>query len=203
MNIDIHVHTRYYSTCSIIYPKDIFDKVRESNLDGIIITEHNAIWSKSEREKYKKEANEILILWGIEISCKSGLHYLVYFDINDYSFNFYENMDDFELFSNVHEIGGVVIPAHLFRYNKNKDFTDIFNSQIDGIEIKSNNIDLEGMYKSIELSKKLKITQIAGSDAHSLDIIGKYFTQFDNEILNEKDVVLAIKNDKCRPIINS
>ena len=57
----------------------------------------------------------------------------------------------------MHEIGGVIVPAHLFRYNKDKDFTDIFNSKIDGIEIKSNNIDLEGMLKSIELSKKLKI----------------------------------------------
>ena len=26
MNIDVHVHTRYYSSCSIIDPKDILDK---------------------------------------------------------------------------------------------------------------------------------------------------------------------------------
>lgn len=201
MNIDLHVHTSKYSICSKIKSEELYIQTKRINVDGIVITEHNSIWDKSERIKLRKHIKDIKIFWGIEISAKSGIHYLVYYDIDNYDLEFYENIDDFTLFSNVQKIGGVVLPAHLFRFKISIDFYNMFKGNIDGLEIKSNNIDYEGMQKTIALANELKVTQIAGSDAHSIDVVGKYYTEFSFTIKNEKDIVLAIRKGKCNPLI--
>ena len=200
MNIDLHVHTLKYSNCSKIDPEELFVHAKDLNVNGLVITEHNSIWNKDERMEFKQHIKDIKIFWGIEISAKSGIHYLVYFDIDKYNLEFYENINDYTLFSNVHKIGGVIIPAHLFRFKMDIDFFSMFKSNIDGLEIKSNNIDFEGMKKIEKLSKKLKIPLIAGSDAHSMDIIGKFSTIFFSKINSEKDIVSAIKKGQCKPV---
>lgn len=200
MNIDMHTHTNRYSICSETDPEDIIGRVMETNLDGIVITEHNSMWTARERQQLLENAHGILLLWGIEMTAESGMHYLSYFDLDGSAPRLYENMNDFELLAEVHRVGGVVIPAHIFRYGRKIKLQELENLNVYGLEIKSINITDEEMRRSINYANKLNLCQIAGSDSHTAYDIGTYYTKFNYEIKNENDLIYALKNNLCEPV---
>ncbi len=203
MNIDMHTHTSRYSICSELNPGELVDRFNETNLDGIVITEHNITWPAHERRQLRAIADGILILWGIEMTAESGMHYLSYFDPAGIEPVLYENMNDYELIAEVHRIGGVVIPAHIFRYGRKIKLGELDNLNVYGLEVKSLNITQEEMRRSITYANKLNLSQIAGSDSHSIEDVGSYYTQFNYDIQNEKDLVYALKNNLCIPYIGT
>ena len=199
MNIDMHTHTSRYSICSETDPDDLVDRAKDTSLDGIVITEHNVMWPVHERESLLTTADGIVILWGIEMTAESGMHYLSYFDLADVEPLLYENMNDYELISEVHRVGGVVIPAHIFRYGRKIKLEELANLNVYGLEVKSLNITDDEMRRSINYATKLNLCQIAGSDSHSIEDVGTFYTQFNYDIQNESDLVYALKNNLCKP----
>lgn len=98
-------------------------------------------------------------------------------------------------------LDGVVIPAHIYRYGRKVKLDELQLMNVYGLEVKSNNITYDEMKRSIRYAEKLNLCQIAGSDGHSTGDIGRYFTRFDGNIQSERDLVYAIKNNLCDPII--
>ncbi len=194
MKIDMHIHTNRYSACSSINPFALIEKAKQVGLDGIVITEHNIMWSEKEQRRLITESDGLRIFFGIEITASSRDHYLVYMEGEG---DIYEHMDEDALISTVHKCGGVVVAAHPFRFNKH--FHEKFQKYypIDGIEIKSSNINEKGMEKAIELSASKDICQIAGSDAHHLDDVGRYYTLFEDHISSISDIIDAIREKRC------
>jgi hypothetical protein len=45
----------------------------------------------------------------------------------------------------------------------------------------------------------LNLCQIAGSDSHSIEDVGTFYTQFNYDIQSEKDLIYALKNNLCEP----
>jgi predicted metal-dependent phosphoesterase TrpH len=203
MLIDIHTHTNLYSPCSILEPSTLIYRAKELGLSGLAITEHNTLWTKSEISELSKLAgDDLLILNGIELSSSSG-HLLIfgYNEIPD------ENTSIDEIVKEVHNGGGIVIAAHLFRNGRNiekaaQDLNNEFNG-LDGIEILNGNQSRHENRHALQIYDELNITTLAGSDAHSYDMIGKYATWFYNNINNETDFIKEIKAGRCRPIKRS
>jgi predicted metal-dependent phosphoesterase TrpH len=72
--VDMHFHTRY-SLDGISRITNIIKKVRKKNI-GVAITDHNAI--KGVQSAYKNRKGAIIIP-GIEITCRNGVHMIAYF----------------------------------------------------------------------------------------------------------------------------
>jgi len=53
MLIDMHIHTRRGSPCSLLHSQDLIKQAKKMHLDAICITDHNttkAVESKKDRE---------------------------------------------------------------------------------------------------------------------------------------------------------
>jgi predicted metal-dependent phosphoesterase TrpH len=202
MLIDMHVHTDRKSLCSIIDPVELVCRAEELDLSGIVITEHDYVWTPAEIEALKRETKtDLLILRGQEVSSVEG-HLLVY--------GYYETMDCIsveEIMHGVHQQGGVVLVSHPFRYG-DRDGLSIEQveaefSRFDGIETLNGNQSSQQNEYGMQVWKSLGITGIGGSDAHSMNMVGRYVTEFENEISDESDLIRELKAGRCRPVLTS
>ena len=204
MLIDAHVHTNRYSSCSILNPVDLVYQALKLKLSGIVIVEHYKVWAEEEIEELKREtdSNELLILRGQEVSCSIG-HLLVF----GYYEKLQENLRVEEIVDRVHNEGGIVILAHPFRYGnsvgENPEKLKTRFAYVDGIEVfNANQSEKENEYGK-KVWNTLGIVGIGGSDAHSIEMVGKCLTQFYNVIRDEDDLIAEIKAGRCKPMIQN
>ena len=55
--IDLHLHTRRYSPCAeLVPPEEIASSARRAGLSGVVLTDHDVLWSIEET----KELREII-----------------------------------------------------------------------------------------------------------------------------------------------
>lgn len=201
MLIDTHIHTNKYSSCSSINPTQVVDKALKLGLSGIVLVEHYNVWTENEIENLGEatNVNKLLILRGQEVICSIG-HLLVYGYYNKLK----ENLSMEEILRNVHNVGGIVIVAHPFRNGANvvDDPAELRRkfASVDGIEVFSaNQSDVENNYGK-KVWETLGLIGIAGSDAHSIEKVGRFLTLFENPIVDESDLIREIRAGRCKPI---
>ncbi len=109
MRIDLHIHTAPLSACSYINPRELILEARRPELDGICLTEHQAVWDPVEIDKLSDGAG-IKIFRGNEFTTNQG-DVLV--------FGYYEEIKTVMIIQELREIvqqaGGFMIAAHPFR----------------------------------------------------------------------------------------
>lgn len=202
MLLDLHVHTTLYSWCSSIDPEEGVLKAQGLGLDGIVLVEHDIIWNEKELEdlRAKLNLNGFVVLRAQEINCnteqgfKHG-HLLTYGYFDRYNYL----LPTRGIIDQVRRAGGVAVAAHPFR-PRHGFGNDVYDLPLDGIEVlhpKHTNSDRE---LAEYARKSLNIAGIGGSDAHSNEEIGACLTYFPDWISNEEELVMAIKNRRCRPI---
>ena len=76
MLIDLHCHTRVHSACSALTPEALIRAARARGLDGVVLTEHDALWPLDAVEQLSREFS-FLVLRGVEATTDAG-HVLVY-----------------------------------------------------------------------------------------------------------------------------
>ena len=76
MRIDLHVHTKALSSCSIIDPEELIGEARKLGLDGICITEHNAVWSPEDIASLNAKS-DVRFFRGNEVTTNQG-HIVVF-----------------------------------------------------------------------------------------------------------------------------
>ncbi|MHA1310356.1 MAG: PHP-associated domain-containing protein [Candidatus Helarchaeota archaeon] len=196
MLIDLHVHTYPKSKCSNMSPEECIEKAIEIGLDGLVFTEHNICWQKSELDSLNKKY-DILILGGIEITTIEG-------DILVYN-HFFDPITKLPKTQEIRDILGdskdsFMAIAHPFREflvvgigDLGLDVNEIMGRPIfnilDGIEIFNGLVSRKANRLAKTICNKKNLICIGGSDAHELFQIGKYVAEFENEIKNEKDLV--------------
>ncbi len=199
MLIDMHVHTDSHSLCSIVDPVDLVRRAEERNLSGIVLTEHDYVWTQGEVDTLKKETNtDLIILRGQEVTSTIG-HLLVY--------GYHKILDCIsleEIVYKVHQQKGVVFVSHPFRYGEYSDLTlgqlETTFARFDGIEALNGNQSNEQNNYGLRIWESLGINGIGGSDAHSVHMVGNYVTEFQNEIRNEEDLTKELKAGRCSPV---
>jgi predicted metal-dependent phosphoesterase TrpH len=201
MLIDMHIHTSKYSSCSILDPIDLVKRASQLRLSGIVITEHHNVWSHEEIEELKRETkSELLILRGQETTCSIG-HLLIF----GYYDKLQENLAAKEVLDKVHKKGGIVIMAHPFRnghgFGEPPEELKSRFAYVDGIEVFNANQSRAENEFGRKVWEALGIVGIGGSDAHSVEMVGRYLTWFQNVIRNENDLVAEIRGGRCKPIV--
>lgn len=193
MRIDLHMHTKEHSSCSSMGPEEMAERALKESLDGIVITEHNALWDPYELSCLRKKFPKLKIFSGIEVTIAEGEHILVFGVLNPKAF--YTGIPMRELMKNVREEGGVAIIAHPFRYI---DYVpdEVLEHGLDGVEVMSCNILCYMKDKLMEFLSVTKLPGISCTDAHGVNNIGLFATDFFEDIKDEKDIAEAIRQRK-------
>lgn len=195
MLIDLHIHTRRGSSCSVLHTKDLIRRAKEIHLDAVCITDHNTTKAV---ERVKKIGTEqgLLVMGGIEVRCREGDILVFGLENSPHSGIMAQDLADL-----VHHEGGVVIPAHPFRSSAPSLGSMVFEVHgFDAIEVLNGNSNDDENRTAREASQKLCLPGTGGSDSHSLKHIGRCITEFeDNSISSEQDLIRAIKEGKYQP----
>ncbi len=118
---DIHLHTDYYSGCSVISPEELIQRAVEIHLDGIAITEHGIRWPDDKFDELRRLADPhgLILINGQEVhtySTKSGMEgeFLVFGGKKSLGADFAAQ----ELVEKVHGEGGILIAAHPYKWSR-------------------------------------------------------------------------------------
>lgn len=193
MNLDLHVHTRRYSGCSVISPEQLLQRARETKLDGVMFSEHNRFWPVDEIEHYRKQYPDLKIFNGAEIDVPSLHHVLTIVPEPANGHSLFRPASARTFLSDLENMGGVGIAAHPFRYYQDYDQRNQ-NFSLHGVEIASSNMcSTKELEKARQLTHQWGAEPTVNSDAHSLQPLGKFFNQFDREPADEEELIELIR----------
>jgi predicted metal-dependent phosphoesterase TrpH len=197
MHIDLHIHTSPRSPCSNLDPLELIQEAKRLGLDGICLTEHQVVWSPDEVNNL--EENGIKIFRGNEFTTNQG-------DILVFGFekDIKELLTIQELRNEVKATQGFMIAAHPFRGFKTFGIGQLQMTVeqacerkmfdfVDAIEIKNGRLSDEENDMAMKVAAQLGLPGTAGSDAHSLDEVGKWVTEFEKELQNEQELVEELR----------
>jgi predicted metal-dependent phosphoesterase TrpH len=184
--IDLHCHTRVHSACSALTPDALIRAARARGLDGVCITEHDALWSADDIGGLADEMG-FVVLRGMEVTTEVG-HVLVY------------GLDRHEpAMASLHELKRIVRDrgALMFLAHPSRRYgtlpPDDLASTFDSVE--SHN-GTEGMLQNdnaARLAQGLSLPGIGGSDAHSVREVGVCATRFGTAIRDERSFLDALR----------
>jgi predicted metal-dependent phosphoesterase TrpH len=187
MLIDLHCHTRVYSRCSALTPDALVRAAQSRGLDGVCLTEHDALWPADDVVRLARELS-FPVFRGMEVTTEVG-HVLVYgveaFDARMAQLS--------ELRRMVTDAGGVMFLAHPSRRYGTLGPGDLL-SMFDGVEAANGtesalqNADAAGM------ASRMRLPGIGGSDAHSVREVGTCGTRFGEAVACERDFVEALRS---------
>jgi hypothetical protein len=198
MRIDLHIHTRPRSSCSLIDPKELLVEAKRAGLDAICLTEHQHRWDPRDVEALSREGG-IPVFQGNEITTNQG-------DI--LVFGYPEDvkgvvaLDDLRL--EVRKAGGMMIAAHPFRGFllfgiaqlrldvEQASRRPVFQS-VDGIEVLNCKVTDPENEMARRVADRLGLTAVAGSDAHRLDEVGQCLTILEKDIRSERELVEELR----------
>lgn len=192
MKFDLHLHTARHSPDATTDPYELVQAAIKVGLDGIVITEHDYLWTDSELEELRAAAPGLVILAGVEVTGKGG-DVLCYGITNPFALP--RGIEWRALTREVHQQGGVCIAAHPYRWGQ--PFEKILHEQaaeFDGIEVMSKNMDDELRRQAQELLRKYPhFAQLGNSDSHEPETVGYCYTEFAYKIRTIHDLVAAIQ----------
>lgn len=156
IRLDLHVHSKY-SFDSMMDIKKIMKEARKKRLDGLAITDHNAIVGAEKAVELSKDS--LLVVVGSEISTDFGDITGLFLTDNIKTHNVLEVLDE------IKAQGGITVLPHPFKRHKLTEdkVLEVLN-RIDCVEILNSRSPITA--KEYQFLKTLKRGLIAGSDAH-------------------------------------
>lgn len=187
MLVDLHCHTRVMSPCSALTPDALIRAARARGVDGICITEHDAIWPAPDAARLAEEM-EFPVFRGMEVTTEVG-HVLVFgVERHDPAMAVLA-----ELRRIVRAEGGLMFFAHPSRKYGSLPPDDLA-AYFDSVE--SHN-GTEGMLQNdhaARLARSMRLPSIGGSDAHSAREAGVCATRFARSLHDEAAFFAALRD---------
>lgn len=181
----------------MLRPQEILSFGRAHGLDGVCITDHDSTKVLSQiTEGFQSDG--LLVLVGMEYTTPQG-DFLIYGNASSLP----AGLDYPELLSVVEAGGGAIVAAHPFRGWRPSDTGMIEKYPCAAIEVENGrNTELENHLAS-GFARKSDLPFVAGSDAHSLEELGRFPTRFTEPVNNMDDLVRALKGGKCEPAFSN
>jgi hypothetical protein len=195
MKFDLHVHTSI-SPCSQLALDDILATAQQRGLSGVCITDHDTM----DVRNYLREGlqdNGLCVILGMEYATREG-DFLIFGPFE----HLQPGLAAPELLGHVGSSGGVAVAAHPFRAGRPTSEYLVDYGLCGIVEaVNGRNLPHENSY--VESWKtRYPIKQVGGSDAHSLEELGRVATRFDNPIRSRADLIHALKNGRYLPETN-
>lgn len=200
VRIDLHVHTRRYSPCApSLSPTQVVDLLNSGYLEGIVLTDHDVLWSPEEILALNAKLNRGRIYRGVEVSSRNG-HFLL-IGVNEVQI--LQPGDPLATIQTLaHSQGGVVIWAH--PHQRYHQITDPIEGErlppgIDAIEVASTATSPDQAEAARRLARRHRVTMVGGSDAHCLAAVGQVLTCFKRLPADETALAEMIRRGECIP----
>jgi predicted metal-dependent phosphoesterase TrpH len=201
MKFDLHLHTRRHSPDSVTDPFDLLEAATAAGLDGVVLTEHDYLWTEAELAELRAAAPHLVVLAGVEVTGRGGD--VLCYGVTD-PFALPRGIPWGELCREVHRQGGAAVAAHPHRWGQ--PFEKLVADQraeLDGIEVMSNNMDPDLRDRAQGLLRRHPhLAQLGNSDSHDPRTVGCCYTDFDHEIRTSADLVAAIRGRKGAARVN-
>ena len=213
---DLHIHTTKGSADSSLTPEDLVLEAERLGLRGLCITEHAGPWDRHEFAAFARLHNVVLIR---AMEADTDMGHILAFGVDRYQSGF--NRAE-ELSKSAHKSGGYVVSAHPFRgvlgqhhrtrpylYPDPKEPIPTAPSQgmehpvfqlTDAVEIANGGTSDEENRFAADVAQLLGLPVTGGSDAHSTHGLGRFVTEFPDEILDEAQFLNALHRGDFRPM---
>ena len=185
MKLDLHVH----STCSrdaTASPREVMSHCKKLGLDGLAITDHNAIAGSVEAHGLGKE-HGLLVVRGIEVSAREG--HVLALGVAEL---IPKGMTAAETIDKIHSLGGIAVAAHPHRFPSGVGLEVARKERFDAIEVINGGSSRRSNALARRVAEERRLPITAGSDAHELVQLGKAYTVAES-CETEDDVLDAIK----------
>jgi len=207
MLIDLHTHTLPLSDDSELTPDELIAHAKRAGLDAICLTEHDAFWNDDDIAALCRK-HDFLILPGAEINTEE--EHLLVFGLKKWILGMSRAAFVKEI---VEKAGGVVIVAHPYRRKilksedpENKRYYRELNRacqnpiyrMVDAVEVFNARGSERQNAFSAELAERLKLRDIAGSDAHETKDIGRAATFFERKLTTLQELIAELKAGRFR-----
>src|SRR5262249_51058205 len=154
-NSPLPTPTPRHSPDSEMDPFALVRQARAIGLDGVVITEHDWLWTEGELAELRAAEPGLVVLAGVEVTCREG-HFLAYGVTNPFALA--RGIGVAELCREVHRQGGAVVAAHPFRWGQK--FDDILRTQkpeLDGLELMTKNMDADCRRRAAAIQKEHRL----------------------------------------------
>ena len=203
MKIDLHIHTAPLSACSYLDPHELIQEATRLKLDGICLTEHQVVWHRDDVDRLAQDAG-VRIFRGNEFTTNQG-------DI--LVFGFHEDIKELliiqELRDRVAAAGGYMIAAHPFRGFKTFGIGQLQMTveqaskrkvleYVDAVEIGNGKLSADENEMAGKVADIIGLPGTGGSDAHRVDEIGTWVTEFENDMEDETDLLRELHAGRFR-----
>ena len=187
---DLHVHTTY-SKDSLITPKDLVYYARKRGLNAVAVTDHNQLEGAYEIAK----ETDFLIIPGVEVSSSDG--HIVALNVRELIPRGYSAVETVE---RIHRAGGVAIACHPYVYSKGC-LRDNVCATFDAVEVINARAFpfKSSVKKAEETAERLKLSRVAGTDAHYGPQIGYGYTVIEASEPTVEAIARAIVEGHCQP----
>lgn len=169
MKYDLHIHSKY-SSDGVLEPAKIIKIAIKRGLDGIAITDHNAIKGGLKAKKYAEEDFKVIV--GSEISTERGEILGLFLEEE------IKSKDVLGVVSEIKEQNGIIVIPHPFDELRRSAFHPAEEDAkfIDCVEgFNSRCVFQKYNKKAEEFAMNHNLTITAGSDAHFAPEIGNAF----------------------------
>jgi len=216
---DLHVHTNRGSPDSSLTPEELVSEAVRVGLTGVMVTEHVG-WPRQDFEEFARRQPVVLIR-ALEVYTPLG--HVITLGLDKHVTGFAGGIETVrQLREKVDQVGGVMILAHPFRYlfelpgvyTQNLLFEDSATAPttpeeaaghpifalVDEIEVVNGaNNEAENRFAQ-GVAKILGCRGTGGSDAHSVNGLGKGVTLFNGDIRNDRDLLEALRSSDFAPM---
>ncbi len=173
MKLEMHVHSTYSD--GLMSVREIAERIKRIGLDGFALTDHNTVEGHSEAKEIADEI-DLKFIPGIEISAKEG-HVIGL----GTSKKIKRNLSAEKTVEKIKKAGGISVAAHPYDPFRHGVGDLVKEIEFDYIEsFNSRSYFPWYNWKASKEAKKLRIPEIAGSDAHTLSGIGMAVTETDS-----------------------
>jgi len=215
MIIDLHVHTSHGSSDSNLSPQELVEEARRIGLQGVCLTEHSGSWDRFEFRRFADKQDDLLLVSALEVETDMG--HVIVFGLDGYVPGI---RDPRELRRVADDVGAYMVLAHPFRNLLQKPRFDVnllfknlaryprtveealghpIFELVDAIEVANGaDVDEENLF-AWEVAQRLGKPTVGGTDAHSVNGLGKCVTVFPEPIASAEAFLQALHNGGFYP----
>ncbi len=190
MLLDLHNHTRY-SPDSRVSPTELVAVAKRIGLQGIAITDHNAV--SGIREARETAGEGFLVLPGTEVSTRDG-HILAY-GIGE---AIPRDLSVGETVERITALGGVAVAAHPYRFWSGLGEDALGRARFPAFETCNGRTLKRGNERAKAKARAVRVGETGGSDSHYLDEVARAVTSVNSGPTDLGDVIQALAQGKTK-----